>query len=88
MRYKFLVCFLILISFKSLAAEEIMAFKSPEKVALNSDESKKILTEVEKYLNSISTIKAKFIQSASNGSYSEGLFYLNRPGKKQVSIII
>ena len=59
-------------------------FAAPEKIDVSSAEGQKILRDVEKYLNSITTIKADFIQSASNGSQGEGNFYLSRPGKMRI----
>lgn len=75
----FLFCFL-------LWPVELYAssFTSPEKVVISSELGQKILQKLENYLNSITTIKADFIQSASNGSYSEGYFYLQRPGKMRI----
>lgn len=37
--------------------------------------------EVEKYFNSIRTLKARFIQTNPNGSIVQGTLYLRRPGR-------
>src|SRR5258707_9187692 len=37
--------------------------------------------EIEKYLNSIHTLKARFVQSNPNGSISRGTLYVRRPGR-------
>jgi outer membrane lipoprotein-sorting protein len=39
------------------------------------------VTKVEKYLDGITTMSARFVQTASNGSVARGRFYLSRPGK-------
>jgi outer membrane lipoprotein-sorting protein len=38
------------------------------------------VTRVERYLNEIQTMKARFVQVSSNGAYAEGEVYLDRPG--------
>ncbi len=42
------------------------------------------LTRIENYLNSISTLKSRFLQVSSNGSYAEGSLTLSRPGKMRL----
>ncbi|MBL96069.1 MAG: Outer-membrane lipoprotein carrier protein [Alphaproteobacteria bacterium MarineAlpha3_Bin5] len=49
-----------------------------------SQENKPILEAVEKYLNSISTLEAKFIQVSSNGDHYEGTLKLSRPGNLRI----
>ncbi len=39
------------------------------------------LAEIENYLNGIKTLKANFVQTASNGTVSEGLLYIEKPSK-------
>jgi len=39
-----------------------------------------VVTRVERYLNEIQTMKARFVQVSSNGAYAEGEVYLDRPG--------
>jgi len=39
------------------------------------------ITRVEKYLQDLKTMKARFIQTASDGGKTSGVFYLQRPGK-------
>lgn len=39
------------------------------------------LNKIEKYLNNIHTAEAEFIQLNHDGTLSEGIFYLKRPGK-------
>ena len=37
--------------------------------------------EIEKYFNSIRTLKARFVQSNPNGSIIQGTLYVRRPGR-------
>jgi len=37
--------------------------------------------EVERYINSIRTLKARFVQSNPNGTVVQGTFYVRRPGR-------
>lgn len=37
--------------------------------------------QIEHYLNSITTLKARFTQTAYDGSEAQGTFFLNRPGR-------
>ena len=39
------------------------------------------LKRVEKYLESLSTLKSEFLQVSSNGSVASGKLYMSRPGK-------
>ncbi len=39
------------------------------------------IARVEAYLNTIRTLRADFIQTASSGAFAEGRFYLRRPGR-------
>ena len=39
------------------------------------------LTKIENYLNSLKTLKAGFVQMASNGSTAEGQLYISKPSK-------
>jgi outer membrane lipoprotein-sorting protein len=47
--------------------------------ALSPDEVAAI-TRVERYLNDIRTMQARFVQVSSNGAYAEGEVFLERPG--------
>ncbi len=40
--------------------------------------------KIERYINNISTLKAKFLQVAPNGETNEGYIYLSRPGRLRV----
>jgi outer membrane lipoprotein-sorting protein len=43
------------------------------------------LARIQKYLNSITTLSAKFIQTTSQGGFSEGTLILDRPGKMKIA---
>ncbi len=47
--------------------------------ALSPDEVAAV-TRIERYLNDIKTMKARFVQVSSNGAYAEGEVFLDRPG--------
>lgn len=42
------------------------------------------IAKIERYINSITTMKAKFLQVAPNGETNEGLIYLSRPGRLRI----
>ena len=46
-----------------------------------SDSDRQVVKKVEDYLNGLDTVKARFVQSASNGSYAEGVVYVERPSR-------
>lgn len=43
------------------------------------------LAAIQKYLNSITSIRAKFIQTTSQGGFAEGTLALSRPGKMKIA---
>ncbi len=44
-----------------------------------------IIDQVERYLNAVSTLKARFLQMSANGAYAEGELYLSRPGRMRMN---
>ena len=42
------------------------------------------LARIETYLNSVKTVRARFMQMSSTGGFAEGDFYLLRPGKMRI----
>jgi outer membrane lipoprotein-sorting protein len=42
------------------------------------------VARVEEYLNSIRTLQARFVQTATDGSHAEGTLYLQRPGRLRI----
>jgi len=51
---------------------------------LLNDADKADVLRIEEYLNGILTMKSRFLQASSAGHYSEGTFYLSRPGKMRI----
>ena len=49
-----------------------------------SSGDKATVNQVEKYLNELLTLKSRFLQATSTGNYTEGTFYLSRPGKMRI----
>lgn len=45
----------------------------------NTDDAREI-ARIEEYLNGITTLRSRFVQANPDGSYSEGILYLQRPG--------
>ncbi len=43
-----------------------------------------LIDKVEVYLNGLSTMQARFLQSSSNGSYAEGDLYVERPSRMRL----
>jgi outer membrane lipoprotein-sorting protein len=43
------------------------------------------LAAIQKYLNSVTSIRAKFIQTTSQGGFAEGTLALSRPGKMKIA---
>lgn len=50
-----------------------------------SPEERAALDDVERYLNAVETLKARFVQVSGNGNYAEGDLYLSRPGKMRLA---
>ena len=42
------------------------------------------IAKIERYINNIGTLKAKFLQVAPNGETNEGHLYLSRPGRLRI----
>lgn len=49
--------------------------------AVQTDADRADIARVEEYLNSIRTLRARFIQLTQTGGRSQGTFYLSRPGR-------
>lgn len=49
-----------------------------------SDAQQATVERIEGYLNSITTMQARFTQTAENGGVAEGDFYLSRPGRMRI----
>lgn len=62
-----------------LAFLTALFFSINSAVALDKDAEK--VQKVEDYLNNVLTMKASFVQTASNGSSTEGVMYIEKPNK-------
>jgi len=62
--------------FTALLAAVLLAFAAPVPAQAQIG-----VPELEKYFNSIRTMKARFVQSNPNGSVVQGTLYLRRPGR-------
>ncbi len=51
--------------------------------ALDGDQ-KALLARIQKYVNSLTTVKTRFTQIAPNGQMAKGTIYLSRPGKLRI----
>ena len=49
-----------------------------------SNDDRRIVSQVERYLNAIRTLTARFVQVESNGWIAEGTLHLQRPGKLRI----
>lgn len=58
-----------------------LAFAAAPAFAALTEANQAIVKEANDYLNQVHTLKAHFVQDASNGSQAEGTIYLDRPGK-------
>ncbi len=55
------------------------------KAAKLSDAEREEVSQIQQYLNSIRSLEARFLQVSSNGTYSEGMLYISRPGKLRIN---
>ena len=52
-----------------------------------SDTDRADMVRMEDYLNSIKTIRSRFLQISSSGDYSEGRLFLSRPGHMRIEYL-
>lgn len=67
-------------AFCAAAAPAMAMAAEPAQIAALSPDEVATLTRIERYLNDIKTMQARFVQVSSNGAYAEGDLYLDRPG--------
>lgn len=79
MTKRFARLFLTVLAALALAAPALAAPKA-KPMALTPQQAAAV-DKAEAYLNDIRTLKARFLQSAPDGSVAEGVLYLSRPGK-------
>ncbi len=53
-------------------------------IAIRSNADKADISRIETYLNTIRTMKSRFLQVSSDGDYSEGTLYFSKPGKMRL----
>ncbi|MEQ8357509.1 MAG: outer membrane lipoprotein carrier protein LolA [Kiloniellaceae bacterium] len=63
------------------AAPPALAADGREQTVALSPDDVAAVTRVERYLNDIKTMKARFLQVSSNGAYAEGEVVIDRPGQ-------
>lgn len=49
-----------------------------------SEQDKADITRIEAYLNSIRTLRSRFLQASPDGSLARGTFYMQRPGRMRI----
>ena len=54
-------------------------------VAIRSKADQADIARIEAYLNTIRTMKSRFLQVSSDGDYSEGDLYFSKPGKMRLN---
>jgi outer membrane lipoprotein-sorting protein len=59
----------------------LVFFAAPQHVRANSAIDAALVQKVEAYFNTLTTLKARFTQTNSDGSVDSGVFYLRRPGR-------
>ena len=57
---------------------------APRRAAALSAQDRADVARAEEYLNSITTLKARFLQIAGNSNQAEGTAYLSRPGRMRL----
>ncbi len=53
-------------------------------IAIRSKADRADISRIEAYLNTIRTMKSRFLQISSDGDYSEGTLYFSKPGKMRL----
>lgn len=73
--------FFTLALLSALPAARAQEEDGPAPLTLDAPAASQVVRDVENYLNGITTLQADFIQTHSDGSRYNGVFYLNRPGR-------
>lgn len=77
---KFLAVILLTLS---IAGQAGKALAGAEPLPLRGADKYDVL-RIQKYLNGLGTMKSRFLQASSTGNFTEGTFYLSRPGKMRI----
>ena len=69
-----------------VASQTVVAPTSSSTTTLNlaTTSTQKLLSDVEKYINSLQKISGNFTQNSSNGAHDAGKFYISKPGKMRL----
>lgn len=57
--------------------------EAAQAISLTAEDQARV-ANIESYLNGLSTMQARFLQSSSNGSYAEGDLYVERPSRMRM----
>jgi outer membrane lipoprotein-sorting protein len=68
----------------SPAHAQAPALAQTQGVAIRSKADQADIARIEAYLNTIRTMKSRFLQISSDGDYSEGTLYFSKPGKMRL----
>lgn len=79
-----LVALLVMTAFVFMGSNESHAETKEAEVLSVSEEYKRDIKDIEKYLNSVTYLKSDFIQESDGGILSEGVFHLLRPGRMRI----
>jgi outer membrane lipoprotein-sorting protein len=60
------------------------AAKPETRAAVDSPKARKLLKDVEDYINSMKSISGRFTQRSSNGANDSGTFYISKPGRMRL----
>ncbi|MGB8275684.1 MAG: outer membrane lipoprotein carrier protein LolA [Alphaproteobacteria bacterium] len=78
-RFRVAVLAALFVSLAAVAAPPAFAATPPRSKQDSAD-----IARIEKYLNNLRTMRARFLQSTQDGATAEGTVYLARPGKLRI----
>ncbi len=64
--------------------ESVVSAVQAQGIAIRSPADRADISRIEAYLNTIRTMKSRFLQVSSDGDYSEGTLYFSKPGKMRL----
>lgn len=76
---------LLILAFTVIASALLLPKSASAKDAIGLDSAqKKQVIKIQDYLNAISTLRARFMQVTTQGSFAQGEFLLSRPGRMRI----
>ena len=75
---------LALLGTACIAGASVAAAQSASQAARLSDADRADIIRIERHINEIETLQARFLQVTSTGDYSEGTLFLWRPGRLRI----